>query len=74
MTEKEAIISWLNWLKNSIEHTIEIVESDINEAEDVKEEAEYIVHFISEEIEENLGRFERGIKREIEKWEVKNEV
>jgi len=70
MAEKEAIITWLDWLKKSIEQTIDIVESDVNDAEDVKE----VIHFISEEIEMDFGRFERGIKKEIEKWEVKDEV
>jgi predicted methyltransferase MtxX (methanogen marker protein 4) len=74
VTKNEAIISWLNWLKESIEKKIDIAESDINEAKDTREEAEYIVHFISEGIEEDLGRFERGVKREIQKLEVENEV
>ena len=74
MTKKETIISWLNWLKESIEKKIDIAQSDISEAEDVREEAEYIVHFISEGIEEDLGKFESGVKKEIEKLEVEDEV
>jgi hypothetical protein len=74
MTEKEAILSWLDWLRNSIEQTIDVAESDVNDAEDVKEEAIRLTHFISEGIEEDLGKFESGVKKEIEKLEVEDEV
>jgi hypothetical protein len=33
MTKKDAIISWLNWFKESIDKKIDIAESDVNDAE-----------------------------------------
>jgi len=33
-----------------------------------------LVHFVTEDIEADLGKFERGVKREIEKMEVEDEV
>jgi len=36
MTKKEAVLSWLNWLRRSVENTIEIAELDVTSSQPLK--------------------------------------
>jgi hypothetical protein len=66
MTKREVIVDWLRWFKESTSKTIEML------IEDVEEENETdIMHYLEENILEDFGRLERGLKRDTEKLEIK---
>jgi hypothetical protein len=65
MTKKEIAISWLKWLKESIDNTIDlrIANIEVNYESDI----DWLIHYLQESIELDLGKFERGLKREVSK-------
>jgi len=63
MTEKEMAVGWLKWLKESIDNMIDlrIANVEVNYESDI----DWLIHYVQESIELDLGKFERGTKREI---------
>ena len=57
MSNSEIVEKWLDWLKNSIDTTIIEIHSE--------DDANWIIHYIKESVEADLGKFERGLKKEI---------
>jgi hypothetical protein len=66
MTKREAVESWLEWLKNSISETIEITTNEeVDSVSDDEIDADFIIHELQESIEYDLGKFRRGLAREV---------
>jgi hypothetical protein len=61
---KQITLDWLNWLKKSIDTTIE---AKIVEVAESKENinVNWLTHYITESIELDLGKFRRGLTKEI---------
>jgi hypothetical protein len=74
MTKREAVESWLEWLKNSISETIKITTNEeVDSMGDDEIDVNFIVHELQESIEYDLGKFKRGLEREVLKAVLKGE-
>jgi hypothetical protein len=68
MTKREIVEGWLQWLRDSIAGTIENVENEeLDSMRDDEIDIDFIIHGLKESIEMDLGKFERGIRREVSK-------
>jgi len=68
MTKRELLISWLRWFETNINVTIETL---IEETKEDEINPEWIAHHLEENILQDLGTLERGLKKDIEKWAIK---
>ena len=69
MTKREVIVDWLRWFKESTSKTIEMLIEDVEEENET--DIKWIMHYLEENILEDFGRLERGLKRDTEKLEIK---
>jgi hypothetical protein len=68
MTKREAVESWLEWLKRSISETID---NQIEDLEKNEVNIDWLVHYLDESIDYDLGKFLRGLQREVRGREVR---
>jgi hypothetical protein len=69
MTKKALVISWLRWFEANVRITIQTI-IDGTEEDDIN--PDWISHHLEENILQDLGKLETGLKKDLEKLEFKN--
>ena len=62
MTKEEIAVGWLKWLRGGIYSTIE---NQIRDLEKEEVDIDWLIHYLQESIEYDLGKFGRGLRREV---------
>jgi len=68
MSKRTLVISWLRWFEANVRITIETL---IEETEEDKVNPDWITHHLEENILQDLGKLKNGLKKDLEKWEIK---
>jgi hypothetical protein len=68
MSKRALVISWLRWFEANVKITIETL---IEETKEDEVNPDWITHHLEENILQDLGKLENGLKKDLEKWEIK---